>query len=596
MKSKQLLKYLRPLAILCIVMLFAGCGGGGGGSSPSPLSVSIVSPAEDISAARDDTVAFQATASGGTAPYTYQWINGGLIITGATEDHRSITFNTAGSYIVTLNVTDDNGAHRSVSWTVTVGDVSDDVTPPSVISTFPTDTSTGTVTNTTVSIIFNENIDPDTITTTTFSISEGGDPVPGTVRCSGTTATFIPSAPLLYGKTYTALATTGVTDLAGNALASAHSWTFTTPPLNVSANRYHSVALKGDGTLWAWGYNNRGQLGDGTTNNSSTPEQVTVGITWVSVAAGGYHTVAIRNDGTIWAWGLNNRGQLGNGTTTDSSNPNPIQVDVAGNDWISIAAGSDFTVALKSDGTLWAWGDNSYGQLGRDPVSPFYSTIPIQVNGDTDWAAVSAGAYHCLALKKNGKLYAWGDNDLGGQLGIGDTYGDVLFSSVPLKVSDDTDWAVVVAGGSHSLALKSDGSLYAWGDNSYGQLGRETVDIQSTIPLRVDGAADWTSVACGYSHSLALKDDGTLLVWGRNNYGQLANGTFNVASPYYAHAMVGSDDDVWTGVFSGAYHSFATKSGSDLLWAWGYDNYGQLGDWGGANKNVLTPAVIFTLN
>ena len=224
MKSKQLLMYLRPLAILCIVMLFAGCGGGGGG--------------------------------GGSAPTNH------------------------------LNVA----------------------------SSFPADSASGVTTNTVVSLTFDESIDPDTITTATFSISEGGDPVPGTVRCSGTTATFIPSAPLLYGKTYTALATTGVTDLAGNALASAHSWTFTTPPLNVSANIYHSVALKGDGTLWVWGRNNYGQLGDGTTGDSSFPKQVTVGTTWVSVSAGGYHTVAIRDDGTIWAWGFNNRGQLGKGT------------------------------------------------------------------------------------------------------------------------------------------------------------------------------------------------------------------------------------------------------------------------------------------
>ena len=504
MKSKQLLMYLRPLAILCIVMLFAGCGGGGGG--------------------------------GGSAPTNH------------------------------LNVA----------------------------SSFPADSASGVTTNTVVSLTFDENIDPDTLTTATFSISEGGETVPGTVRCSGTTATFIPSAPLLYGKTYTALATTGVTDLAGNALSSAHSWTFTTPPLNVSANRYHSVALKGDGTLWAWGLNNRGQLGDGTTDDSSFPKRVTVGTTWVSVAAGGYHTVAIRDDGTIWAWGLNNKGQLGNGTTIESHNP--AQVDVAGNDWVSIAAGLDFTVALKSDGTLWAWGDNSAGQIGGDPVSLSYSETPRQISTDTDWAAVSCGALHCLALKKNGKLYAWGDNDLGGQLGIGDTYGDVLFSSVPLKVNNDTDWAVVAAGGFHNLAIKSDGTLYAWGDNSSGQLGRITDDNQSNVPIPVDAAVDWTSIACGYSHSLALKGDGYLYAWGDNFYGQLANGTFNVASPYYAHAMVGSDDDAWTGVFSGAYHSFATKSGSDLLWTWGYDNYGQLGDFGGANKNVLTPAVIFTLN
>src|SRR3989338_5468335 len=184
---------------------------------------------------------------------------------------------------------------------------------------------------------------------------------------------------------------------------------------SVSAGYYHTIAIKTDWTLWAWGFNNYGQLGDGTTTNRSSPTQIGSGTNWSSVSAGGYHTVAIKTDGTLWVWGNNGNGKLGDGTTTDRYSP--VQIG-RGTNWSTVSAGGYHTVAIKTDGTLWVWGNNGNGKLGDGTTTDRYS--PVQIGSGTNWSSVSTGGHHTIAIKTDGTLWAWGYNVYGG-LGDGTT-------------------------------------------------------------------------------------------------------------------------------------------------------------------------------
>jgi len=211
------------------------------------------------------------------------------------------------------------------------------------------------------------------------------------------------------------------------------------------------VALKSDGTLWAWGSNGFGQLGDGTTTNRSTPTQIGSETNWALISTdgpGGNTTMALKSDGTLWGWGRNNFGQLGDGTTTNRSTP--TQEATGATNWALISTGGAHTVALKSDGTLWAWGSNGFGQLG-DGTTTNRSTPTQEATGATNWALISAGGVHTVALKSDGTIWSWGGNNWW-QLGSG---GYSYYYLNPIQeYTGATNWTAIAAGQAFTVAIK----------------------------------------------------------------------------------------------------------------------------------------------
>ncbi len=403
-------------------------------------------------------------------------------------------------------------------------------------------------------------------------------------------------------------------------LANDHDW------VAVSFATVSTIALKANGTLWGWGSSTQGNLGLGDTLPERTPVQIGNDHDWVNFSNGGDYVLAIKADGTLWAWGDNSSGCLGLGDTLDRWVPTQVGTD---HDWVMAAAGSA-SLGLKADGTIWAWGINNYGQLGQGNNNG-YSNVPIQVGNSNDWVFAGEAA-ECMGLKSNGNLQGWGQNVLG-QLGLG--YANMgVFSptatgtpatewvsgavggshtvalrsegtlwswgsndhgqlgtgnntdqNTPVMSGNDSNWVAVSAGEGHTAALKSNGTLWSWGDNGNGQLGIGNYNDQDN-PQQVSGS-NWASVSCGSAHSLALKADGTLWAWGDNSSGQLGTGNY---STFNSPVQIGSYDK-WLAIAAGGKHSLALKADGSL-WAWGRNTEGQLGT--GNNTVQLSPVQVGT--
>jgi alpha-tubulin suppressor-like RCC1 family protein len=370
--------------------------------------------------------------------------------------------------------------------------------------------------------------------------------------------------------------------------------------LGVAAGGGHTVAIKSDGTLLAWGLNRNGQLGDGTSVDRSSPVQVGVGASAVGsvISAGEFHTAALSACSSAGAgcslsvWGANESGRLGDGTTVEKRSPTKL----TGTTWLAVSAGGSHTAAVQKDGSIWTWGRNFNGQLGD--VTNLAKTIPTKLVSTLAssagtavvkplWINVAAGGSHTIALLSTGAMYRWGGNSRG-QLGINSTtdlnYPGILGGAG--TGSDAYKYTAIATGGDHSLAIRDNGELYSWGGNGFGQLGVGTI-LDVLTPTRVGTDFDWESISAGGGHndvgndlpangghSLAIKTDGTLWAWGSNSYGQLGTGITEDATSPTQISVFGIK---WKRVSAGKLHSFAWDSDGHL-WGWGNNDSGQLGN------------------
>ena len=319
------------------------------------------------------------------------------------------------------------------------------------------------------------------------------------------------------------------------------------------------AAIRTDGSLWTWGDNSFGQLGDGTLTARPAPVRITTATNWKTVAVGGSHTVALKTDGSLWAWGSNSNGQLGNNSL--ASRTTPIRIGTS--TWKAIAAGYAHTVAIRSDGSLWAWGDNSSGQLGDNTLIERH--VPTRIGTGVAWATITAGYDFTLGTLTDHTLWSWGGNVFG-QLGDG-TIGE---HHAPRKVGLATTWATVAAGNGHVLATRTNGTLWAWGDNREGELGDGTT-TDEIAPVQI-GVASQRGPAFPPADRTAPPVGATarMWAWGNNDLGQLGDGT-TTRRLTPTQAGVATD---WTRPAAGLDTTLAVRTGGTLS-VWG-DNAGGL--------------------
>ena len=321
-----------------------------------------------------------------------------------------------------------------------------------------------------------------------------------------------------------------------------------------TSNNAHTLAIRStDSALFAWGLNTSYQIGDGTSVNKSSPVQINAGTSYTNVYAGTNYSLAIKNDNTLWSWGSGPSGQLG------------IVIPLS---WtLSNSIGTH-----PNDFTLWAWGDNTYGQLGIS--STLHRSSPVQI-GTTSWTYTYSTTSNAYAIKSDGTMWAWGRNYFG-QLGLGDT----TDRSSPVQIGTDTNWSTVVASATgHALAIKTTGTLYAWGYNQYNELGlNQPVQTNYSTPQLV-GSSSWTKISAGNNFSLAITSTSLLYAWGKNDYGQTGN-------PINAPLS-------WTTVAGGDSYSVAIRSDGKLF-SWGRNDKGQLGLGHTANRSTPTQIAVST--
>jgi alpha-tubulin suppressor-like RCC1 family protein len=322
----------------------------------------------------------------------------------------------------------------------------------------------------------------------------------------------------------------------------------------VAAGNHHSLALLSDGTVMAWGEDESGQLGEGGEPSMSDVPVPVQGLSHVkAIAAGNDFSLALLDNGTVMAWGANEYGQLGTGSTEPEESEVPVAVKgLTG--VTAIAAGGEHSLAIVAGGKLMAWGNGAYGEMGDG--KQFGSATPVAVQGLTGVQAIAAGGDHCLALLAGGTVKAWGSDEFG-QLGnseveIGEE--NERFSTLPLTVNGVSGVTAVAAGGQDSLALLGAGTVMAWGEDKAGELGDGSIVRGEETPVAVSGLSGATAIAAGGEHSMALLANGSVMTWGEDRFGELGNGT--AGEPSDVPVAVATLSEV-TGIAAGGYHDIA---------------------------------------
>ncbi|MBI4419412.1 MAG: hypothetical protein HY560_01190 [Gemmatimonadetes bacterium] len=372
--------------------------------------------------------------------------------------------------------------------------------------------------------------------------------------------------------------------LIGDALVacSGDAVTGTTAALfaTISTGRLHTCGVTTAGAAYCWGSNAHGQFGNGTTTGpqdcqgyacSSTPVAVSGGLRFLAVSAGSEHTCGVTPAGAASCWGFNYLGELGNGTTTNSTTPVRVSngltfttVDAG----TSASGGGDHTCGVTPAKVVYCWGDNGYGELGSG--TPTKSTTPVVVSGGLTFTAVSAGGYHTCGITSTGAAYCWGLNG-SGQLGNGDS----TESPTPVPVSGGLAFAAVSAGDNHTCGITSAGTTYCWGYNANGQVGNgDSTGSGSPIPVPVSGGITFTAVSAGGLHTCGITSAGMAYCWGSNFHGQLGDGG-TVASSFTPIAVFGGLS--FAAIATGGLHTCGVTT-SGAAYCWGYNYYGQLGD------------------
>ncbi|MCA8837601.1 MAG: putative Ig domain-containing protein [Proteobacteria bacterium] len=349
----------------------------------------------------------------------------------------------------------------------------------------------------------------------------------------------------------------------------------------------YTCTVSSDSKLNCWGKNTNGELGLGDTDDRNTPFRAGLDTDWSALSAGGNHACATKTTGELYCWGSNLYGQLGTGTGTDLATPTQVGTDT---DWAVLSAGNLHTCATKTTGELYCWGNHFNGRIGIAGSVDSNFDSPTQVGTDTDWLSVSAGNLHTCATKTTGELYCWG-NHTSGQLGTGSSVLDDFSSPVP--VGTRTNWVAVSTGDTHTCAINNAGRLHCWGDNSNGQLGFNIIDGGDLrTPTQVGTNSEWSAISTGASHTCAIKTNGALYCWGDNTLGQLGQSdtnSFTFATP----TQVGTDSD-WVTINAGNAHTCAVKN-TGSLYCWGRATAGQLGlGDNGESSNRTTPTLVST--
>ena len=335
----------------------------------------------------------------------------------------------------------------------------------------------------------------------------------------------------------------------------------------LDAGGFFVVGIKDNGTLWGWGHAWSGELGAAQyAFYAAVPVQIGNDSDWASVSAGNGHVMALKTDGTLWTWGRNDCGQLGDGNVTIDMNATPQQIGT--DTWSFISAGHIHSTAIKSDGTLWTWGANMSGQLGNGLVDTTVAQtiVPTQIGTDTNWETVCASSDNTAAIKTDGTLWVTGEGNHG-EIGNGLWDDQLEF----IQAGNDTDWMQVAVGGLAVTGLKNDGTLWSWGFNFSGGLGIGT-NTDTAVPTLLN-ADRWISISRGMNYFAgAIKADGTLWTWGYNHYGPVGDGTtINKNEP----TLVSSGDTWLSYTGAGDYSIGLTDRGE--LRVWGYNWYGELG-------------------